>query len=86
MNGLSRFLGGSPVAVIVQLAIVSLLVGWFLSWVDFTPEEVWFWVRDLAIGIWERMGAFADYMIVGALIVVPVFLVMRLLAARGPRG
>lgn len=86
MNAVSRFLGGSPFAVIVKLAVVSLIVGWFLHWIDFTPREVWIWVRDLAVDAWYSLGAFADYILVGAMIVVPVFLVMRLMAVRGPRG
>ena len=86
MNAISRFLGGSPVAVLLKLAFVSFLVGWFLHWLDWTPWEVWRWLRDLALGAWASLGDLTDYVILGAVIVVPVFLVMRLLAARGSRG
>ena len=86
MSTLNRFLGGSPVAVALKLALVSFLVGWFLLWLDFTPGEVWTWVRDLAITAWQSLGGFTDTIIVGAMVVVPVFLLMRIMAVRGPRG
>ena len=86
MTALARFLGGSPLAVIVKLALVSLAVGWFLNWLDWTPFEVWNWLRDLLLDAWASLGSLADYAIVGAIIVVPVFLVVRLLAFRGSRG
>ena len=86
MNSLSRFLGGSPVAVLVKLALVSLLVGWLLHWLDWSPADVWFWARDLAASLWFSLGSLADYVLLGAAIVVPVFLVLRLFAHRGSRG
>ena len=86
MHAVSRFLGGSPIAVAIKLVVVSLLVGWFLHWLDWTPFEVWIWARDLAISGWRSLGSLTDYVLVGAVIVVPVFLVMRLLAYRGSRG
>lgn len=85
MSAISRFLGGSPVAVLVKLAVVSLLVGWLLHWLDWTPGEVWRWAQGLALGAWASLGDFAEYILLGAAVVVPVFLVMRLLAYRGSR-
>ena len=86
MNAVSRFLGGSPIAVAVKLVAISLLVGWFLHWLDWTPFEVWRWVQDIMLTGWASLGSLADYVFVGAIIVVPVFLVMRVLAYRGSRG
>ena len=86
MTALTRFLGGSPAAVALKLLVVSLLVGWFLSWLAWSPFEVWLWLRGLALDAWLAAGTFVDYILIGAVIVVPVFLVLRLVSYRGSRG
>ena len=84
---LRRFLGGSPLAVLLKLAIVSLLVGALLVWLDIRPGDVFrefsaLLDRLYALGF-QSVREFGDYMIAGAVIVVPVWLVLRLLAFRG---
>jgi hypothetical protein len=84
---LRRFIGGSPVAVALKLAIVSLLVGAMLVWLDIRPAEVYREISDLLTRVWalgfQSIRQFGDYMIAGAVIVVPVWLVLRLLSYRG---
>ena len=86
---LTRFLGGTPVNVGLRLFFLSLVVGALLMWLDIKPADI---VRELLLfvdRIW-RMGfhAFRDlgaYLIAGAMIVVPIWLVLRVVNMRGPR-
>ncbi|MDB5593554.1 MAG: hypothetical protein JWM36_515 [Hyphomicrobiales bacterium] len=86
-NAVTRFLGGSPIAVAVRLAVVSLIVGALLMWLDIRPIDVIHGVERFFQRLWN-MGfeAFRDiiqYLIAGAVIVLPVWFVMRLLSMRG---
>jgi Domain of unknown function (DUF6460) len=84
-NRLTRFLGDTPARTLVKLAAVSLIVGIIMSALQFTPVDVWYavrdffrWLYDLGFEAFERLGI---YFIYGAIVVVPVFLVMRIMAA-----
>lgn len=87
-NGsLTRFLGGSPLAVLVRLLFVSLIVGALLAWLDIHPRDI-FSGLERFIRRFTNMGFAAvrevgGYILIGAMIVVPVWLVMRLLNIRG---
>jgi Domain of unknown function (DUF6460) len=83
-NRLTRFLGDTPARTLVKLAAVSLIVGIIMSALQFTPVDVWYavrdffrWLYDLGFEAFERLGI---YFIYGAIVVVPVFLVMRIMA------
>ncbi|MET0219374.1 MAG: DUF6460 domain-containing protein [Tardiphaga sp.] len=87
-NGLSRFLGGSPLAVLGRLILLSVLVGIVLAAIGFDPWNIVIsirrllqWVYDLGFdainGLWR-------YFLLGAVIVVPIWLISRLFSA--PRG
>ncbi len=86
---LTRFLGGTPVNVALRLFFLSLVVGALLMWLDIKPTDI---VRELTHfidRIWS-MGfhAFRDlgvYLIAGAMIVVPIWFVLRVVNMRGPR-
>lgn len=89
MNAFHRFLGGSPLGVAVRLLIVSFIVGMVLTWMGWRPVDVWYWFEDLVIGVWEQGFAFfgvaGEYIAVGAAVVLPIFVLMRILRWRGPR-
>ena len=80
---LRSFIGGNPIAVLVRVALLSILVGFVLSFFGITPRNFFRVMDDLARRIYDLgFDAFAwliDYMLLGAMIVVPVWLVMRLL-------
>ncbi|MEF2072212.1 DUF6460 domain-containing protein [Consotaella aegiceratis] len=80
---INHFLGGSPLAVAIRLILISLLVGVILSWLDWTPVDIVDWFVDLFDWIWTSMfGSLqraVDYFLLGAAIVVPIFVVSRLL-------
>jgi hypothetical protein len=84
----TRILGGTPLAVAGRLIMVSILVGVILSAVGFDPWNILDSVERLIRSIWN-MGFDAvrwlwRYFLLGAVLVIPVWLLMRLLNA--PRG
>ncbi|MCG6857524.1 MAG: DUF6460 domain-containing protein [Salaquimonas sp.] len=80
---LTRFLGDTPGRTIVKLAVLSLIVGIIMSALNFTPIELWYalrdffrWLYDLGYEAFARIGI---YFVWGAMVVVPIFLLMRIL-------
>ena len=84
-----RFLGGPPLAVLSRLVFVSLVVGAVLMWLDVDPMDVVQGVARAAQRLWamgfDAFGQAGRYILAGAVIVVPVWFVMRLLTMRGVR-
>jgi len=88
-SAFNRFLGGSPGAVFLRLLFVSLIVGAFLMWLDIRPEDVFRGILEFADHI-RRLGfaairEVANYIFAGAVIVVPIWLVLRLMNMRNGR-
>lgn len=86
VSGFERFIGGSPGMVAVRLLVVSLVVGAILMWLDIRPYEIFSAIERLFYRL-SRMGFAAvreiiDYVVVGALIVIPVWFVLRLFSAK----
>ncbi len=87
-NAVSRFLGGPPAMVLVRLILLSILVGVILSALGFDPWNILPSLQRLMQGIWD-MGFDAvrwvwRYFLLGALIVIPIWLIMRFM--RVPTG
>ena len=85
---MSRLIGGSPLAVLGRLVLVSILVGVILSALGLDPWNLIESVRTLVRRVWE-MGFDAvhwlwRYFLLGAVIVIPIWIIVRLLNA--PRG
>ena len=81
-TSLTRFFGGSPGRVLVQLAVMSFVLGVILSALGLSPFDIVRSVQRLALRIYN-MGFDAvtwgfRYFVLGAVIVIPVWLVMRL--------
>jgi hypothetical protein len=86
---MERFFGGSPVTVILQLAIASVIIGVVLHFFGFNPENLydailrlWDWINWLGLDTLKRIGR---YLLLGAIIVVPLWLVARVFSYFGPR-
>lgn len=80
---LRDFLGGHPLAVFIRLALISIIAGVVLSVFGITPRNFFQsldsfarYVYDLGFGAVEWL---LQYMVLGAMIVVPVWLIARLL-------
>ncbi len=85
----NTFLGGSVVGVIVRLLVLSLVVGVILSVLGITPENIFDRINvmlrriyDLGFGAIESV---LGYVILGAMVVVPIWFISRLIkATRSP--
>lgn len=88
-TNLTRFLGGTPTAVFIRLVLVSLIVGAFLMWLDVRPADILRGVERMINGIFhlgfDAVHLVAEYVLAGAAIVVPIWLVMRLMNYSGKR-
>lgn len=88
-SALRRFLGGSPFAVILKLAVTSLIVGALLMWLNIRPADVFEMLREAFDRLWsisfDALRNFGNYIVAGAAIVLPVWLIARVLSYRSPR-
>lgn len=86
MSALSRFLGDSPLRVIVKLLLVSFIVGFVMSAFHWTPWDIYYSLRDMVLRVWNMgfaaLGDVLAYIVLGAVVVVPFFLILRLLSYR----
>ncbi len=80
---LTTFLGDSLGRTIIKLLIISFVVGIIMSALNFTPWDVWYGIRDFFVSIYnlgfDALGKIGKYFLLGAGIVVPVFLILRFL-------
>jgi hypothetical protein len=87
-DALYRFLGGSPLAVAFRLILLSILVGVVLAAVGFDPWNILRSIELLFRRIWDlgfdAINWLWRYFLLGAVIVVPVWLLMRIFGT--PRG
>ena len=86
----NRLFGGNPLGVIVRLVVLSIVVGIVMSALDIRPENIIYHVRllierisRLGFGIFETA---IGYFLLGAAVVIPIWLVVRLLGALGGRS
>jgi hypothetical protein len=88
-NAIEDFLGGSPLNVAVRLFFISLVVGALLMWLDLRPIDILRGVQDFIDRIYKLgFGAVRElvsYVLAGAVIVVPAWLVLRLMNMGGRR-
>jgi hypothetical protein len=81
----TRFFGGPPLSVIFRLALLSILVGVILEALGFDPWNIIDSIQRLLQHIWD-MGFDAvrflwRYLLLGAVLVVPIWFVLRLARA-----
>ena len=86
----TRILGASAGRTIIYLVIASVIVGAVFSFFGLSPREFW---RGIFSGVSSLIGAIGDnvgevvgtlaaYLFIGAAIVVPIWLIARLLSGR----
>ncbi len=85
-NGVNGFLGDTPLRVLIKLVLISLVVGVVMSAFHWTPYGVLYALRDFVLHLWNTgfavFGRFADYLLLGAAVVVPAFILLRILNYR----
>ena len=78
-----RFFGGSPGRVVIQLIIVSFVVGIILSALGVSPYDIVNGLSRLARRIYDMGFGTIEwvvrYFLLGAVIVVPIWLISRVL-------
>lgn len=87
-EGVTRAFGGSPLAVLGRLVLVSILVGVILSALGLDPFNIVRSIERLAHTLWnmgfDTFRWLWRYFLLGAVIVIPIWLLTRLVNA--PRG
>lgn len=83
---LERFLGGRPISVAIKLVVISLLVGFVMSVFGFNAADLVRGATEMlrealrdGAGVFRQLGS---YVLAGAAIVVPVWLLLRLTRGR----
>jgi len=88
-TGLSRFLGGSPAQVLLRLVFLSFVVGIVLSALNLDPIDLVHMVIDFFERLWNMgfhaIGRLGSYLLIGAIVVVPIWLVTRIISMGRPR-
>jgi hypothetical protein len=90
ISPLYRFFGGSPSAVILRLALLSVIVGLILSVLGLDPwnildslERLLRWMLDLVDWVFRWISGSLEtiwgWFVLGAVIVVPIWLIARIL-------
>ncbi len=87
-DNVNRFLGGPPLAVLGKLILLSILIGVVLSALGLDPLNIFASLQRLIRDVWN-MGFDAvrwlwQYFLLGAVIVIPIWLILRL--SRAPKG
>lgn len=85
---MTKVFGGTPLAVLGRLVLLSILVGVILSALGLDPFDIIHSIERLIRSIWNMgFDAFRwlwRYFLLGAVIVIPIWILMRLFNA--PRG
>jgi len=84
-DGLTRFLGGSPLSVAFRLILLSILVGVVLAAVGFDPWNIIQSIRLLFRRLWDlgfdAINWLWRYFLLGAVIVIPIWLLSRIFSS-----
>ena len=87
---LNRILGDSPVRLLVRLLVLSFAVGVVLTALGLEPYDIVNSAIRFGQRIWNMGFATLDraghYLLLGAVVVLPVWLVLRLLKIGGRVG
>ena len=87
-QNVQRWLGGSPLAVLGRLILLSILIGVVLSALGLDPWNIVESVQRLIRSIWnmgfDAVRGLWGYFLLGAVLVIPIWLIMRLI--RAPKG
>ena len=82
----NRFLGDSPVRVLLKLLLASFVVGMVMHAFGWSPMDVLYSIQDFFLRLWYMGFSAIDrvlaYVLLGAAIVIPAFLILRLVSYR----
>ncbi|WP_145638844.1 DUF6460 domain-containing protein [Neorhizobium alkalisoli] len=82
----NRFLGDTPGRTLVKLIVVCLLVGFVLAFFGYTPDNIIGSLRYHFYDLWYNgfaaLGKVGNYLLLGAIVVIPLFIIIRLMSFR----
>ena len=86
-NQVSRIFSGSAGRTAIQLVIASLIVGAILSFLGLSPREFWEGIFNTIRGLVEMIGDsigevainLITYLIIGAMVVIPIWIIARVI-------
>jgi Family of unknown function (DUF6460) len=82
-DGFQRFMGGSPGNVLVKLIFASLIVGALMAFLGLSPlrllDSLIRFIRSITDLGFDAVREVFTWVIAGALVVVPIWFVMRLI-------
>ena len=85
-NEANRFLGDTPARTAIKLIVVSLVVGFAMTIFGIAPLDIIAGIRDFILDLWRTgfaaLGRIGDYLLIGATVVIPVFIILRILSYR----
>lgn len=87
---INRFFGGPPGWVIVRLILLSIVIGLIFSALGIHPYDLVDTLKRAALRIWdlgfEAIEQALSYFILGALVVFPIWFVLRAIKMTRRRG
>lgn len=85
-DGLRRFIGGSPIGVFIRLALLSILIGFVLTVLGLDPRNILYSIETLVRWVFtlgfDAIESLWRYLLLGAVVVIPIWLIMRLVQSR----
>ena len=82
----NRVLGDTPARTGLKLIVVSLIVGFIMAVFGIVPMDILNGIRDFVLDLWHTgfaaLGRVGDYLLLGATIVIPAFILLRILSFR----
>lgn len=85
-----RFLGGNPASVLMRLVFISILVGVVLSALGLDPFNIIYSIERLFRTIyqmgWDLFSWIWRYFILGAVLVIPIWFLSRLVSRPSSRS
>ena len=71
------------IGTVVRIVIICFLVGLFLAFFDIDPRTAWIhlaaWAQDSVRWLFDNLGKAFSYVLLGAAIVLPIWLVLFVL-------
>lgn len=89
-NAVSRFLGDTPTRVAIKLIVFSVIAGVIMSALGWSPRTIYDGIIRFFQRLWdlgfEAIYNSLEYFFLGAAVVIPAFILIRLLNMRSPRS
>lgn len=86
MSNGQGFLGDSVGRVIIRLLVLSLVVGFIMSYFNVTPWDLVAFIRQTFQKLWnsglDALKDIGNWILIGAVVVVPIFLLTRVFARK----